>query len=254
MLMMGLQWAFSVVVVVLCGVAFRIGRHRSAVDALHPAAWTLTGIAFVPYTACMVLQNAWGTWAMVAGGRSAAMESYLLWAPAMNHSRTFVLIAFFALLAWFMLRRDPPTAPVWWGAVGVLALGAAFGVWIGWREGSMVMSTHFTRVALWDAVELVVVLAALFVALATDRVDRYLWAVLAVFGAVVAINILMYAFLALIDDPRVWSPHPWAMGTYRLALAAVMLAIALRRLALASRGVPVAGLLGRAPGSTLSVG
>lgn len=255
MLVMGLQWAFNLVAIFLVPVTLRIGRYRSSTDPLHPAAWTLTGIAFVPYALCMTLQHGFGTWAMVAGNDSAVMARYMEWSPALNHSRTFLLVAFFALLTWFTVRRTAPTPRTWAGVAAGLGAGFAFGVWMGLHEGALVVATHFTRVAIWDALELAVVLATLFLGLVTNRVDRYLWALLAVFGAVVAFNILFYAALSLMGDPRVWSPPPAMMGFYRLALVLVMLAVAMRRLSLARRGVPVAGLLGGPRGAaSLSVG
>ena len=255
MIIMGLQWAFTLVALALGVVALLVGRSRSTVEALHPVTWRLSGFAFMLYGGCMAVQHAWGTWAMRAGDGSRVWASYLEWAPAFNHSRTFLLVAFFGVLGWFMLRRDPPTRGVWSVGVAAIVAGMLTGAWLGLAEGSLVTTTHYTRVAIWDAVELVVVLATLFVGLVTNRMDRHLWALLTTFGVVVALNILFYAAISLINDPRVWSPRPSVMGAYRLVLVLAMLGIALRRLHLARRRISVGGLLqGERPRPSITMG
>jgi hypothetical protein len=98
-------------------------------------------------------------------------------------------------------------------------------------------------------------LVTLFVALLVDRLDRYLWALLAVFASMVALNVLWLAALTMINDSRVWSPPTWGMGAYRLVVVMLMLAIAGRRLALAWRGVAVRSLLDRGkPGVPMLAG
>jgi hypothetical protein len=243
MLIMGMQWAFTLVALVLGLVGLRIGSLRSGGEALYALGWRLAGVAFSMYALCMTVQHAWGTWAMVAGTESWVMVRYLEWAPAFNHSRTFLLVAFFGVLGWFMLRRDPPSRGVWSVGVAIVVAGLIGGAWLGLVEGSLVTSTHYTRVALWDAAELLVVLTTLFIGLVTNRMDRHLWALLTTFAVVVALNILYYAAISLVNDSRVWSPRLWVMGSYRLVLILAMLGIALRRLQLARRGVSVGGLL-----------
>lgn len=255
MLLMGLQWAFTVTAVAIAVLASRIGRYRTnTVDLFHPLAWTFFGIALSPYAGSLVVQNAWGSWAMAAGSDSGVMSAYLAWAPALNHSRTFLLIAFFGALGGLMVRRNAPSRRAFGVGVSATLAGFLAGGWLGFAEGSLLVSTHYTRVALWDAVELVIVLATLFVGLVTNRLDRHLWVLLTTFGVVVALNILYYAAISLVNDPRVWSPPPWVMGAYRLTLVQVMLAVSLRRLHLARRGITVAGLLQseRAPALTVT--
>jgi hypothetical protein len=247
MLLMGLQWAFTATAVAIALIALLIGRYRNTAEPFRALAWRFFGMVLSLYALSLVVQNAWGSWAMAAGSASGVMAGYLKWAPALNHSRTFLLVAFFGALSWFMLRRERPSRTVL--GVGIAASVAGFlaGGWLGWAEGSLIVATHYTRVAVWDTVELVIVLGTLFVGLVTNRLDRHLWALLTTFGVVVALNIIYYAAISLVNDPRVWSPPPSMMGLYRLVLVQVMLAVAVRRLHLARRGISVGGLLRAAP-------
>jgi hypothetical protein len=255
MLVMSLQLAVTLALLGVGLLSLAVSRTPNRALPFHPHGWRLCGVSFTVHGASQLAQNLWGVWAMAAGVESGVMVRYIRWAPAFNHSRTFLWLAFFAILSWFLLRRDLPGRRQWAVAAAGLAAGLAIGAAMGRAEGPLIPKFHYGQVAIWDAVELGAMLVTLFVALLVDRLDRYLWALLAVFASMVALNVLWLAALTMINDSRVWSPPTWGMGAYRLVVVLLMLAIAGRRLVLAWRGVAVRSLLDRGkPGVPMLAG
>lgn len=240
-----LQWLIALTTVAFALVAHRIARPAATPDLFYRSAWKLVGVTYTVDAASQLVQYSWGGMALRGGMDSAWMASYLRWAPALNHSRTFLALCLAVALVVLALRAAPPTRGFWWVYLTAIAAALALSVAAGADEGPLVESTHFIRVALWDTAELVVVLGALFVLLVTDRVDRYLWAALATNGFSVALSVIWMAALSRMRDPSVWSPSPWQVAAYRLVLALIMLALVARRLSLGRRGLAIRGLIGR---------
>jgi hypothetical protein len=254
MVTMGLQLLVTALLLTFGLLSLVIAGRAPFQKPFHKVFWTLAGIAFVAHATLQATQNLWGSLALAAGGSSATMATYLRWVPAFNHSRTFLWLAFSAVVVWFARRGTLPGRRAWGATLAALAAGLLVGALLGYHEGSILARTHYTRVALLDAIELVIVLTVLFIALVSGRVDRHLWGALAVFATMVALNIVWYAAMSMIDDKRVWSPAPWMMNAYRVVPTAVMVAIGVRRLQLARRGVKVPSLLDRGPGAPLLAG
>jgi hypothetical protein len=237
----------------LAGLA--VSRHRSVTREAHRVTWWLAGTILAMHGGNKLAQNAFGYWAMVAGPDSPVLARYLEWAPFFNHSRTVLWLfgcGLFAYLVWNRQDEPPRFRPL---ALGILVLAMVGGGLLGsWKDETLVAATHYTTVAVGDAVELVVVLGTLFALLVSDRADRYLWATLATYGFMVALNVVWFAALSLLDDPNVWSPSPWHIHAYRVVLTFLILSLTVRRLVLARRGTAVAGLLDRrsSPAPTLA--
>ncbi|HEX8674335.1 MAG TPA: hypothetical protein VF710_20720 [Longimicrobium sp.] len=245
MVSMGLQLLVTALLLSFGVLSLVIAGRAAFQKPFHQVFWKLAGGAFVTHGTLQATQNLWGSLAMAAGMSSATMATYLRWVPAFNHSRTFLWLAFSGVAVWLARRGTLPGPRAWGGIVVALACGLVVGALLGYHEGSILASTHYTRVALLDALELVILLVVLFVALVSGRVDRHLWGALAVFATMVALNIVWYAAMSMIDDKRVWTPAPWMMSAYRVVPTSVMVAIAVRRLQLAKRGVKVPSLLDR---------
>jgi hypothetical protein len=212
----------------------------------YPFGWLLTGLALTAHGANFAAHNLWGLAAMSAGAESPTMNTFLRFAPAVNHSRTFMLVALCGLLLYLGMRGTQTSRRFPLIAAGVLLAGLAVGFVVGLSELRL-MGAHFSIVARWDAVELLLLLGTLFYVLVRNAIDRYNWGVLAIYGFMLALNVVWLAALAYIDNTQVWSPSPRHVHIYRTALLLAMLALTVRRYVLARRHVRVTGLLDFAP-------
>jgi hypothetical protein len=218
-----------------------VARTLPASPEHSRAGWLLTGMAFTIFGIDSAAQNVLGTTAYIAGAGAPVYAFYMKVAPAANHSRTFLMLAYCALLVWVLTRKRLPRH--WrWTALAALLAGVAAGALVGAGEGPLVERTHYTTVALLDVVEMLILLGSLFVALVSERVDRLLWFALGVYAVSVALNIIWTVALAGVGIG--WVPPSWQMHAYRCVLTFAMTALACRRLVLARRGVAVRGLLG----------
>lgn len=241
MITWSLQFATSLLFLAVGILGLAIARRLGAAGAYRHG-WVLTGLAFTAHGANFAVQNLWGVAAMSAGRESGTMTAYLRIAPAFNHSRTFLLLGFCGLLIYLAARRDRLPRRFTPAAAGVLAAGLAVGFAIGVSEGRIV-GAHFSIVARWDAVELLLLLGTLFYVLQRNAIDRFNWGLLAAYGFMLALNVVSLAALAFIDTPETWSPSPRYVHLYRLVLLAVMLGFTVRRYLLARRGERVPGLM-----------
>ena len=224
----------------LLGLAAR--HHSPGAPPDHRGGWLLVGGALTAHGTAMLLHSMAAFGAYFAGSGTALYEAFVDWTPAMNHSRTFLLVAFtLALLAHAVLpsaRRGVLGA----AAFALMAVGFLLGVLIG-RVEEFSALVHFSSVATWDVIELVLLLAALFAALLTSRLDRYAWLALGIYAFSLALNVMWIAALSRRGLPGEWSPRPWMIHGYRLVLTLGMVYVAARRLQLARRGTPVGSLM-----------
>jgi hypothetical protein len=239
-----LQWVTALLAGVFAAMALRIARPRAAPDPFYRSAWWLAGVTAAAECGCMAVQFVWGGLALRGGAASAQMESYLRWAPSLNHSRTFLSLALAGALVALALRRDPPGQLFRRVHLALLAVAFGIGTAVGMAEGPLVEARHYLNVALWDTLELMVVLATLFAVLVTDKVDRYLWGALAVNGFSVALSIIWLATFSRIKDPYAWTPAPWQIAAYRAFLELAMVVFAAWRISLARRGLSASGMIG----------
>lgn len=251
MLTFWLQWVMGAAIAAVAALSLVAARLPGA-DPHYQVAWRVTGLAFAIFAADLITQLAFGSLAMARGPASAVMAGYVRLIPLFNHSRTFLMFGAVAALVVMALRRVPPGPRFAGWMAGLLVAGTVVGATLGFVEGGWVASIHLAAVAIWDVVELLVLLATLFVLLVTDRVDRYLWALLAVYASQVALGILWFTVLAQLGVGDGWAPSLPALTTTRVVLYAAMAAMAWRRIAAGRRGAPVHGMFGP-PSSRLSV-
>jgi hypothetical protein len=212
------------------------GRER-------PIAWLVTAIAFSAHALNKTVQSALGIRAYMAGEGTEVYDTFLFWNPIFNHSRTFLLLAYCGLLCHLSIRRGP-LPPRYLRMAGVaLAVGMAAGAVLGWAENGFTELRHYSAVAQWDVVEMLVLLATLFAGMLGTRMDRLLWALLGVYAFSLALNVLWFAAFSRTGMPGQWAPRPWEIQVYRVILFACMAGLALYRLWKARRGVFVPALL-----------
>lgn len=219
--------------------ALRVARRDPLSEGLSPSPWKLVGIAFCVSAAGGALQSAGAAWAVASGPSSAPYELYLRFAPAANHSRTFLAIALGAVLAslpW--LRRVRPRER---HLVVLLLAGMALGAWVGWSEGPLTRA-HTAAVAGYDMVEMWVMLAAVLVGLLFRSLDRLLWAFLLLYALRQSWNAIWFAAFGW-AAPAEWVPSRTSYEMAGIAAWTMMCVIAYHRLRLAHRGIRVPALL-----------
>jgi hypothetical protein len=249
-----LQSVITALILVMAYASLRAyAISESSAQPEHRSAWLLAGTAFAMHGLDKTVQEVLGGWAYAAGRESAAMARYMTVAPAFDHSRTLLLLAFCLMLAWFSVRKVELTASRYRVCVAILLAAAAVGAWIGIAGPRFTALTHFTAVAQGDVIEMVVLLLILFAALLSGRIDRVLWFLLAVYATSLAFNGLWFAAFSRADLPNEWVPAPWVLQACRTVLYAVMAALALYRLREARRARPVRALIDLGPSYTSSL-
>lgn len=246
MLTLTFQWAALSAFAVFGVLALLVGARDRRVSRENAMAWSLSGVAFTLHGANAAAQVGFGTWAYVAGADTPVYDAYLRYGVLFNHSRTFALVAFAIALMVLALRPALHPRFLRLATIGILA-SAAVGAFVGSMEGTFLPSRHFVAVALWDVVELLIMLAALFVLLLSSRADRLLWYALCVYAFSLALNVVWFAALSRWGVPGEWAPKPWHAQFYRFLLTSLMAVLAARRLMLWGQGKSPPGLLGGEP-------
>lgn len=233
----------SVLQLVFALLAVQVGRKLPVSAGSQRHAWQMTGVAFLVFAAVLIPQMAFGTTVYVLGAEHPAFAAYLRLMPVANHSRTLLVwglylclgvLAFRGDAAWPRLRRAYPVVL----AAMLLAGGA-----LGWMEGTFNAARHLSNTSLMDAIGFVGVGSLLFVLMLRDTIDRALWVALVLNGTSSVMSSLFLAAIAWVNVDT-WIPRTWVLEVSRVLFVSAMIWMAVWRLRLANRGVPLAGLLG----------
>lgn len=229
--------------VLALGVASYAVVRSGGLEPRHRVAWRLFAAVALASGITSAVQTVFGGAALLAGAGTPVWDTYLAWATGMNYGRGLFWYVFAGLLVvhgrpWGQGARVLRHRNLW------LLFGAAYavGLGLGFVEGPYT-ARHEAHYAILNHGLLLLMTAGLVVAVASDGVDRLL-------ALAVAANI---AVLPLYSSWLWWRAHAVGGGTrypstlfiqmYYVVFWLVSLAIALRRLWLARRGVPVPGLL-----------
>lgn len=226
---------------------FGLTAFAVALSPLSPVdtrqkAWLVTSVGFTISGLILVVQSSAAAWAYFSGPGTPVYSEFLRWSPAANHSRTLLSIS----LALFLvslpaLRRFESRFWVLMLTVFFVATisGGLIGVWEGpWTEGR-----HHSVYSVLTTAEVVVLLGVLFTALWSDTMDRLLWLCFVIYAIAMALNVVFVSALAWIGVFGAWSPSPALTRVHPLIAYTAMLILALRRLSLARRDIPVPALL-----------
>jgi hypothetical protein len=211
----------------------------------HRAAWRLTGAGFLVHGVDLLGQHVFGGISLHDGSSSAAMDAYLNWMPVLNHSRTFLLDGLLLGLLLLAFYRVEPDRRFWKLATLFLVVGFLAGTGLGIAEGRFTEAGHYTAVAVWDVVELLLLMTTLFTLLLTSRVDRALWSLLSVYGISLALGVFSFSLLTQIGVVDAWHPPVWSVQAQRLVFHVIMLAIVGWRVWVNRRGRIVPAMLER---------
>jgi hypothetical protein len=233
----------SVLHLVFAVLALQVGRRLPAHAGSQRHAWQMTGLVFVIFSAVVVPQMAFGTTVYFLGPEHPLYAGYLRFAPMANHSRTLVVWSLYISLAALAFRGDRAW-PLLRRAYPALALGMLFaGGLLGWLEGSFDAARHLSNTSLMDVAGFVGLALLLFMLMLRDTVDRALWVALVCYGVASVVSSLFLAAIAWVNADA-WIPRTWVLELSRVAFTTAMVSMAVWRLRLARRGVPLAGLLG----------
>lgn len=235
------QVASSVCMTAVGVIGYAVARADGA-EPRHRRAWRLYAATALASGITIVAQNTFGGAALLAGAGSPTWETYLAWGPGMNYGRGLFWYVFAVLLLVHGHPRGQEARVLRQTNVWLL-LGAAFALGLvgGFVEGPYT-TRHEGHYAILNHGLLVLMMAGLAAAVASDGMDRLL-------ALTVAANI---AVIPLFSTWLWWRAHgvggasyPSSLNiqTYYAVFWLASLAIAARRLWLARRGVPVPGLV-----------
>jgi hypothetical protein len=237
-----LQCVIGVLKLCFGAAGLRVSRLTRG-EEVRSTAWLLVGLSCAVAGVNSVLHSGWALWALLEGPEAEVYRSYLAWAPAVNYSRHAIMLLMALGLLGLPLLHRLPRASLVRGATAALLTGMAAAAWVGSGEGAPEWAEHYITMAALDGAEMILVFTALLAALVLGTMDRLLWAALTVYATRQAVNVLSYSAIAWIQVPGAWSLSPRYIASTGAVLWAVLLALALRRLALAGRGQPSPALL-----------
>lgn len=225
--------------------ALATSRYPEAHGDRGVAEWGLIGAAFILSGVNETIQSVVAYFAYAAGPGSPLWDGFLRWAPAANQSRSGLELGMYAALV-LLLVRPPTRFPAL--RVEVLAsclvvAGMSLGALIGYFEPTADAPMHLTIVAVINVGVATGAFTALVISLLVQSLDRYLWVIIAIHALKSVLNVLWLNALVWMYTPGAWAPNPLQLLMVSATIGAIMVAIAVRRLHLARRGVYVRALL-----------
>jgi hypothetical protein len=208
--------------------------------SLAITAWRWVLGAFLASGISGVVQAIWARMAITGGADSAVWDSYMDWMPAMNYSRFTVMagmgVALAALPFLPARARNISSITIFLISTALLLPGTAAGL----HEGAFVNARHVTNLAIWQVVETIALLAALFSAVTRQFMDSWLWLCLCVYAVRQAVNAVIWAASTTVEGA--WHAPFWTGPAVGVAMWSIMIGLALRRLWLAKQRIP-AGMI-----------
>lgn len=211
------------------------------------AAWFMAGVTFTFDGGLGTLHSTVAVAAMAAGSESSFYALFMRFSRLGNDARSLLVLGFALGLGWLVLLggRPPPARPV----VAAASVLTVAGFVAGLAEGPPVRAgVHFGVLGVFGAATAVLLFAALYWGMVTERVDWLLWTALALFAAQEALSSNIQTALSWAGFGGGWAPAPRSMLWVALVSVSVMLACSARRLALARAGEEAPGLLERLRG------
>jgi hypothetical protein len=211
-------------------------------------AWYLAGITLTLDGLVSTVHASAGAAAMVlAGPGTPFYDGFLRFTTLGNDARTLLVLGFAVGLVWLVLLERPVPARrvVVGSAAGLVLAGAVVGLAEGPLEHGGV---HFSVLSLLGAVMGVLMFVALYRGMMRGTVDWLLWTALALYAAHQALSSNFQTVLAWAGFGGGWSPPVLVIMWVAMVVACVMLACAVRRLAISRAGGDPPGLLERLRG------
>jgi hypothetical protein len=232
------QAAVSLCILVFAVLALRIARHVPASHPVFRFGWAFTGWAFLLRSLNSLVHDAFSIYGYLGGPESRGWATALVLHPILNHSRTFLLLAYCVVMCVVLVRADrhAPLPPLR-TSMAIVAGGMLFGALVGWNEDAFSGLTHYMAVAVWDILELLALMAVLLVGISTASLNRGLWVCLGIYAFVLALSVLWFAFLSRIDVGTEWAPRPYHIQAVKAMLYVGMNVVTLTQLRSMRRGI-----------------
>lgn len=207
------------------------GLRTPTTSAQRRGAWIITGAYFSVGGIVGMLHSAWATYAFLAGPGEPAWTEYLRWAPAGNHGRGALVVAFGIALAWLATVERDRTPRVVAGSLASIPVAFLIGGTLGWTEGPFISGAHLFGLAAANLVQLTVLAIALLLHLSRDTMDRLLWSCLVVYSLRLTFGTLWTAASSWFGVEGAVLPRGLDQAVLAIVCYLVMLAIAYRYLA-----------------------
>lgn len=232
---LALQLTGSVLLLAFGAACLRVAPRPG--QTLGAGGWFLTGVTFATIGAIATFQNVWAIWAVAEGSGSGVYRAFIAATDVLNTPRSIASVGYSAALVALVFASRPflTSRQV---AVGLPMLLAA-GVLLGW---DLSREELLRLLAVLEAASLVLLLAALYRALLADAFDHLLWAAIGIYAAREAIN---SNFLSMLSLPASWRPSAQLFQVVKVVSSVLMIACALRRIALERAGREVPTLMQR---------
>src|SRR5512146_471718 len=98
------QAAISLCLLVFAGLALRMVRHIPRSQPVFRWLWAFTGGVFLIRGANSAFHDGFSIVAYLSGPQSRAWAAVLVWHPVLNHSRTFLLVAYGVVMCTVLVR------------------------------------------------------------------------------------------------------------------------------------------------------
>lgn len=246
------QVAVALLALVVGYLALKAAQSLGGAPPLHRVSWEITGVVFLLGGLSSVIQNGWALAAVVAGRGSLVWNTYLFWSPLGDYGRTLAKAMLGLLLFLVPFASDSFLARARRVALVSTLLMFTLGAVAGLVEGPLQLKGHFSNYSIFETLELVLFLAALFNAVRTSSMDRLLWGFTSLYAARQALNALSYAAVALSGEQH-WAPSGQHIHVIGIFCYVAMSYLAYRRIRLARSGVQVPGMFDLPPARQASL-
>ncbi|CAN5626651.1 hypothetical protein BH23GEM8_BH23GEM8_01880 [soil metagenome] len=238
MLTLTLTTVAAVLKMVFAGIAAAIVLRCRQDGSMAMTAWRWALGAFLVSGLSGVFQAVWAVMAVRGGAGSDVWDSYMEWMPAMNYSRFTVMVGCgitLAALPFLPVRaRDISLTIICLVSTVLLLPGIAAGM----IEGAYVGERHAPNLAVWQVVETVALLAALFSAVVRQTMDSWLWLALCIYAIRQAANAIIWAASTTYGVEGAWHAPFWMSAAVGITMWSIMIGMAVKRLWLARQGIP----------------
>lgn len=243
MITLALQCLVDLLTLMFAAIGFLVVRRTRSEACVQREMWFATSLMFGLLGISSTLQEIGAVRAFVAGPGTDAYSQYLVWSPIGNHSRNAMVVVYAATILALAGREMSSFQRIRRFMLLGFPLAMLGGGLIGVMEGPLLSGYHLSAFAVFTALGFLGLLGALMVSLLNRAMDWLLWLCIGIYSVHSVFDVLWYSALAWVSVPGAWVPSFAEVQLIGAIAYALMIVVALRRLSLARRAVPVGGIL-----------